>query len=470
MDGDAIGLAWLQVSVRVAVLLGTAGLAALIMVRSSAAARHRVLALAVAASLALPLLAWALQGLAPAHEWGLADAPAQRVLDAIVIGAGEPESSDVVGGPGWSRWLALAWAVGTVLVSLRLVRGYEAARTLARATSPGACSAWDEALADAAATLDLRDAVVLRRSDVVRSPMTIGLLRPQIVLPAEAERWSHERLRAVLIHELGHVRRRDALTQLGAQIVCALHWPNPLAWLVAARLRVEREYACDDLVLAAGIRASSYADDLLDVVRGCASHRSARIGVMAVADRCDAEARLRRVLDQDTPRRPLGPWFRGLATLATVAAVLVLARTAGSAPDSVERVGAEPAATSARARLTLGEAELTDLPDDQPFAFYVSDAEPIELEPIRAALMENYATLQRCYAQRLAAVPGLTGKIGIHWTIAPDGKVTEQCITTNTVGDPDLTECVNELIRTTQFPSSPTGPVSVSLPFEFEGD
>ena len=70
------------------------------------------------------------------------------------------------------------------------------------------------------------------------------------MLPVAAQDWSDEQLRSVLLHELAHIKRRDVLGQLLAQFACALHWFNPLVWFAAWRLHVERERACDDLVLA----------------------------------------------------------------------------------------------------------------------------------------------------------------------------------------------------------------------------
>jgi hypothetical protein len=73
--------------------------------------------------------------------------------------------------------------------------------------------------------------------------------------PATADAWPEDRRRAVLAHELAHVKRFDCLTQALAQLACILFWWHPAVWYAARRLRVERERACDDLVLGAGARA-----------------------------------------------------------------------------------------------------------------------------------------------------------------------------------------------------------------------
>ena len=112
----------------------------------------------------------------------------------------------------------------------------------------------------------------------------------------------------VLLHELAHVKRRDCLTHLVAQIACAAYWFNPLAWMAARRLRTERERACDDLVLASGTRGSDYADQLLDIARVMRAGRFPAVlagASLAMAQRSQLEGRLMAILDPSVPRRGL---------------------------------------------------------------------------------------------------------------------------------------------------------------------
>src|SRR5262249_49013995 len=116
-------------------------------------------------------------------------------------------------------------------------------------------------------------------SDAVSSPATTGIFRPVVLVPRGALAWSEERWRVVLLHELAHVRARDCLVNLIAQIVCAVHWFDPLAGIAARRLRRERELAADERVVFAGEKASSYAEHLVAIATG-----TAPLGAVAMAE------------------------------------------------------------------------------------------------------------------------------------------------------------------------------------------
>ena len=156
-------------------------------------------------------------------------------------------------------------------------------------------------------------------------PVVWGILRCRLMLPAAARQWSDEQLRSVLLHELAHIKRRDTVVQLLAQVACALHWFNPLVWFAAWRLDAERERACDDLVLASGVRPSAYAGYLLDVVTGLSPTRWTQTCGLAMARKSSLEGRLGAVLGKDLNRRGVSVALAGLALAIAVGIAVPIA-------------------------------------------------------------------------------------------------------------------------------------------------
>jgi bla regulator protein blaR1 len=110
--------------------------------------------------------------------------------------------------------------------------------------------------------------VKITRSDI--EPGVFGIFAPVIVVPEGIlVRLSGPQLRAILEHEMCHVRRRDNLAAAVHMLVEALFWFHPLVWWIGARLLDERERACDEAVLAAGINRDAYAEGVLEVCRYC---------------------------------------------------------------------------------------------------------------------------------------------------------------------------------------------------------
>ena len=141
-------------------------------------------------------------------------------------------------------------------------------------------------------------------------------------MPADATEWSQERRRIVLLHELAHVRRGDAATQIVARLALILHWWNPLAWLAWKEFLKERERATDDLVLQAGARASDYASHLLDVARSMRGAAPLAWAHVPMARRSQLEGRLAAILDAGVSRNG-GGWTA--AAIAAAAAMLLAA-------------------------------------------------------------------------------------------------------------------------------------------------
>ena len=97
-------------------------------------------------------------------------------------------------------------------------------------------------------------------------PFTCGVRHARIVVPASAESWPFRRIRAVLVHELWHVKRRDALYNHLSYALCSLLWFFPPAWIARRFMRRDAEICCDRRVLADGIKGTEYASAILHVV------------------------------------------------------------------------------------------------------------------------------------------------------------------------------------------------------------
>jgi hypothetical protein len=134
-------------------------------------------------------------------------------------------------------------------------------------------------------------------SEEISTPVVVGVFRATILLPLQTVTWPTERCRVVLQHELAHVQRRDLLIHLLTQIACALYWVNPFIWIVAHRMRIERETACDDAVLGTQIKASDYAAHLLAVARVLPQRRFASAIGIAMARSSKIGQRIGAVLD-----------------------------------------------------------------------------------------------------------------------------------------------------------------------------
>jgi TonB family protein len=306
--------------------------------RRSAALRHTVWVVCLAAMLLLPLAVvrlprWAVLGRQQTITVAAAPLPAATVEVSVTPATAVPTPLNVplaiwASGAG----LAAAWFLAGILATAWMVR---------RATPFGAAT-------DFARSLGITRRVRLLSSRAARMPLTWGILRPVVVLPPGAAEWPEPRLRAVLLHELVHVRRFDLLAQAAGQLACCLYWFHPLAWMAARRLRIEREQACDDAVLAHGIPAPEYAGHLMDLVRSM-SAAPAWTQSLAMAEASGLESRVRAMLDSKRDRRTLNGWKTAAIASAAIAALLPLAALSQTHPRVVTLPPAMPIGAMAAA-------------------------------------------------------------------------------------------------------------------------
>jgi beta-lactamase regulating signal transducer with metallopeptidase domain/HEAT repeat protein len=325
-----------------------------VMQRASAGARHLVWLVAVAALLFVPALT----------AWGPLPV---RVLPALALVA--DQSSSVVGSGSQTHTVAadntgpaaptagkavtpsdngvstaisdsglktgisilfLIWAAVVVVIAASLGYAALAVRRIVNRARTLDSADWLNPLWEVSDRLALDEPPRLLRSEDAKMPFACGLFTPTIVLPAECDSWSLDRRRAVLLHELAHVRRHDLIGHTLGRLACAVYWFHPLVWTAAKRLRSESERACDDLALVCGARAADYAEHLLDIVTSVRRDSTPSVA-LAMARRKEFEGRMLAILDPEL--RHSSPSRRQSATLiGSLALISIVVGAAAPAP------------------------------------------------------------------------------------------------------------------------------------------
>jgi beta-lactamase regulating signal transducer with metallopeptidase domain len=275
----------------------------------------------------------------------------------------------------WQRSAVFIWAAGALLALLPLLLALIKVRMMSRRATLLSDSRWLRLIETTPAISHLAPQVRVLESDEASMPMTWGILRPTLLMPSSAERWSDWQCRNILLHELAHVERRDCLTQLIAHITCAVYWFNPLAWVAAHRMRVERELACDDCVISAGSVASDYAENLLEVARSLRAPAFTSHTAIAMARPSQLSGRLLAVLDARRNRQGVS---RRAFTAASFAAVAVVLPLASVMPRSA--IAASSEAPSSHVPVVVDDMGTASAPATSSAAF-----SPTPLAIVRAA-------------------------------------------------------------------------------------
>jgi TonB family protein len=240
---------------------------------------------------------------------------------------------------------AAVWMAGFLAGVGTLVAGILRLRHIAARGTRVDTPRWTDALRTVAASYGLRRDVVLIEGTSSFVVATWGLREPRLLLPpGAAASWSDERMQAVLCHELAHIARADWAVQIVSQLVLAVLWFHPLAWIACRQLRRDSEQACDDAVLRHGIAATEYARHLVALARACRRPSwSAWMPALPMARPSAFERRIAAMLNPGLNRRPLslgaGTAFAVMLVSLTCA---VAAARPGQAPGSLSGTVYDP--------------------------------------------------------------------------------------------------------------------------------
>lgn len=288
----------------------------------SAAERHLLWIAVLGVAASLPVLEAMLPAWQPEWTRGVAAVlPASMAAlgrwsgagaDGIAVRATGLEPASRIAGV-----VASVWAIGALLALGYLATQFLKLRRLRLSADRVHDARLRRLFDETGRVLTVRRRPELLQTPALAIPITWGVRRPRVLLPAAASTWSDERIRAVFSHELAHVQRRDWLLHVLAEGACAIYWFNPLFWLARRQMHRESERAADDVVLELGIDGRDYAAHLIDIVRG--SRPASPVPTIAMGRAPDLPARIQALVGVRVNRCAV---TRRKALAATIVALL----------------------------------------------------------------------------------------------------------------------------------------------------
>lgn len=302
--------------------------------KASATARHRLVLAALTFTLLLPVgtVVWLARETTATAE---VSRPSVDVIASLPVPVSEhapavspkPEPAPILPRPlpkpepaplAWQALIAVIWAAGVAVLTLRLAAGWWLMHRLrhdaSRCTAP-----WLPGLLERTAIPAARVLCSAR----LHVPMVLGWFRPAIYLPAAMfGRMTLAAAETVVLHELAHLRRRDPLINLWITTVETLLFFNPPVRAMARTARDEAECACDDQVLAWGGDRPTYARALADLESASPEHLTLSLAATGSGGLLQ---RLHRILGTTPPQgRPFVSQTIGLATLASITGFILV--------------------------------------------------------------------------------------------------------------------------------------------------
>jgi beta-lactamase regulating signal transducer with metallopeptidase domain len=197
----------------------------------------------------------------------------------------------------FTRTMAIVYLAGLVCLAARMLTGIVLGSRLAKQARTVRSRRAIEHLDRCSDALKLRESPRLAESAALTVPVTFGVLEPAVLLPADWTSWTDAQLDSVLLHELSHVARCDALAERVSLVHRAIFWFSPLSWWLDRELSKLAEQASDEAALASGIDREQYAETLLGFLTALQSAPGrVRWQGVSMAASGQAEKRMERIL------------------------------------------------------------------------------------------------------------------------------------------------------------------------------
>lgn len=252
----------------------------------------------------------------------------------------ETPAFDAEIGASFSNWLeanhlliVAVWLLGFVFFLLRLGGGLWQVHRLRTRDVRALEAAWQEKARNLSERIGVTQSVRLFESVRVQVPLTLGYLKPVILLPLGfVNQLSLAEVEAVLAHELAHIARRDWVFNLLQAFIESLFYYHPAVWWVSQIIRRERENACDDVALSATGNPIAFARALVQVQEMATPLPALALGLSGKRRRPLLE-RVRRILNQSPPQQKHQAMEKITATVILIALLAIVGLRANSVPS-----------------------------------------------------------------------------------------------------------------------------------------
>jgi len=308
--------------------------------------------------------------------------------------------------------ILIIWLIGTMGLVLWLIGGriysYSMFSKATKLTDPNLI----DKISKAKQIMSLNKDIEILQSNRVKIPVITGLFKSKLILPETINHWNEDRFGAVLYHELAHIKRNDVLLQFLAQLTCTLYWFNPLTWIIERNLLIERERACDNVVLQLNVKPSDYAEYLMETSEDLGTTHRNKWSFTGMAEGTDFKDRILSILDPNARRnhKKLNSYMK---TIILILILLPLLALTPWTPYTYPSLGTEPIELE---NYSSDESYL--IIQEGPIEYVKPDIQDKRFEELVATLQSGSSSEREHAATDL-------GKMGIAAAVEPLIKVLE---------------------------------------------
>jgi len=220
-------------------------------------------------------------------------------------------------------YVVLLYGLGLIIQTFVVYNGYRKIQLLRKAAYMQIPGEWSLLFGKLKQDLNIRKHVDFRLSEHIAVPLVVGFLKPMILFPMSlATQIDMKHLEAILIHELSHIGRNDYFFNLIRTMIDTIMFFNPFVWLAGRFINIEREHACDDLVIKLTKTPLTYAHALLQLELLTDKNKPA-LALAATGNNQHLYQRIKRITDMKT--NYVNSKQKLLAVTLTIATVISLA-------------------------------------------------------------------------------------------------------------------------------------------------